>query len=84
MYVCSGLSRIQEEWGKIYRLEINYHVISLVDNEEYLQTDNKLHSFQEMREQQGGSEDFLMFGSRRINRILQLVVCLKKVLMLST
>lgn len=43
---------------KIYRLEINYHVISLVDNEEYLQTDNKLHSFQEMREQQGGSEDF--------------------------
>lgn len=58
MYVCSGLSRIQEEWGKIYRLEINYHVISLVDNEEYLQTDNKLHSFLEMREQQGGSEDF--------------------------
>lgn len=43
---------------KIYRLEINYHVISLVDNEEYLQTDNKLHSFLEMREQQGGSEDF--------------------------
>lgn len=42
----------------IYRLEINYHIISLVDNEEYLQTDNKLHSFQEMREQQGGSEDF--------------------------
>ena len=42
----------------IYRLEINYHVISLVDNEEYLQTDNKLHSFLEMREQQGGSEDF--------------------------
>jgi type I restriction enzyme M protein len=43
---------------KINRLEINYHIISLVDNEEYLQTDNKLHSFQEMREQQGGSEDF--------------------------
>ena len=43
---------------KIYRLEINYHVISLVDNEEYLQTDNKLHSFLEMREQQGGNEDF--------------------------
>lgn len=43
---------------KIYRLEINYHVISLVDNEEYLQTDNKLYSFLEMREQQGGSEDF--------------------------
>lgn len=43
---------------KIYRLEINYHVISLVDNEEYLQTDNKLHSFLKMREQQGGSEDF--------------------------
>lgn len=43
---------------KIYRLEINYHVISLVDNEEYLQMDNKLHSFLEMREQQGGSEDF--------------------------
>ena len=42
----------------IYRLEINYHIISLVDNEEYLQTDNKLHSFLEMREQQGGSEDF--------------------------
>lgn len=42
----------------IYRLEINYHIISLVDNEEYLQTDNKLHSFREMREQQGGSEDF--------------------------
>lgn len=42
----------------IYRFEINYHIISLVDNEEYLQTDNKLHSFQEMREQQGGSEDF--------------------------
>lgn len=43
---------------KINRLEINYHIISLVDNEEYLQTDNKLRSFQEMREQQGGSEDF--------------------------
>ena len=43
---------------KINRLEINYHIISLVDNEEYLQTDNKLHSFLEMREQQGGSEDF--------------------------
>lgn len=43
---------------KINRLEINYHIISLVDNEDYLQTDNKLRSFQEMREQQGGSEDF--------------------------
>ena len=58
MYVCSGLSEYRKNGEKIYRLEINYHVISLVDNEEYLQTDNKLHSFLEMREQQGGSEDF--------------------------
>lgn len=43
---------------KLHRFENIYHVISLVDNEEYLQTDNKLKSFREMREQQGGSDDF--------------------------
>ena len=43
---------------KVHRFENIYHVISLVDNDEYLQTDNRLRSFREMREQQGGSEDF--------------------------
>ena len=43
---------------KVHRFENIYHVISLVDNEEYLQTDSKLKSFREMREQQGGSDDF--------------------------
>ena len=43
---------------KVHRFENIYHVISLVDNDEYLQTDNHLRSFREMREQQGGSEDF--------------------------
>lgn len=57
MYV-ADCPEYRKNGEKIYRLEINYHVISLVDNEEYLQTDNKLHSFLEMREQQGGSEDF--------------------------
>lgn len=60
-YLCmyaADCPEYRKNGGKIYRLEINYHVISLVDNEEYLQTDNKLHSFLEMREQQGGSEDF--------------------------
>ena len=61
LYLCmyaADYPEYSKKGKKINRLEINYHIISLVDNEEYLQTDNKLHSFQEMREQQGGSEDF--------------------------
>ena len=40
------------------RFENIYHIISLVDNDDYLQTDSRLRSFREMREQQGGSDDF--------------------------
>lgn len=43
---------------KVNRFENIYHLISLVDNEDYLQTDSKLLSFQKMRDEQGGSEEF--------------------------
>lgn len=43
---------------KEHRFENIYHLISLVDNDEYLKSNNKLHSFEEMRAHQGGSEEF--------------------------
>ncbi len=43
---------------KEYKYENIYHIISLVDNEDYLRTDNKLRSFQQLRDEQGSSDDF--------------------------
>lgn len=43
---------------KEHKYENIYHIISLVDNEEYLRTDNKLRSFQQLRDEQGSSDDF--------------------------
>lgn len=43
---------------KEHKYENIYHIISLVDNEEYLHTDNKLRSFQQLRDEQGSSDDF--------------------------
>ena len=60
-YLClysADYPEYKKKGEKVHRFENIYHVISLVDNEEYLQTDSKLKSFREMREQQGGSDDF--------------------------
>lgn len=43
---------------KEHQFENIYNIISLVDNKDYLLTDPSLHSFEEMRSKQGGSEDF--------------------------
>lgn len=43
---------------KEHRFENIYHIISLEDNEEYLQTDSKLRSFKQLREEQGSAEEF--------------------------
>lgn len=43
---------------KEHKYENIYHIISLVDNEEYIRTDNKLRSFQQLRDEQGSSDDF--------------------------
>lgn len=43
---------------KEHKYENIYHIISLVDNEEYLQTDQSLRSFQQLRDEQGSSDDF--------------------------
>lgn len=47
-----------KEGHKEHRYENIYHIISLVDNEDYLRTDNKLRSFQQLRDEQGSSDDF--------------------------
>ncbi len=60
-YLClysADFPEYKKKGEKVHRFENIYHIISLVDNEEYLQTDKKLHSFEEMREQQGGSDEF--------------------------
>lgn len=43
---------------KEHRFENIYHIISLEDNEEYLQTDSKLRNFKQLREEQGSAEEF--------------------------
>lgn len=43
---------------KEHRFENIYHIISLEDNEEYLQTDSKLRNFKKLREEQGSAEEF--------------------------
>lgn len=48
----------KEDGTKDNKFEFIYHLISLVDNEDYLQTDESLRSFRSLREEQGGSEDF--------------------------
>lgn len=60
-YLCmyaADFPEYKKNGEKVNRFENIYHIISLVDNEEYLQTDSKLLSFQKMREEQGGSEEF--------------------------
>lgn len=48
----------KEDGTKANKFEFIYHLISLIDNEAYLQSDSTLRSFQQQREEQGGSEDF--------------------------
>lgn len=43
---------------KEHRFENIYNIISLEDNNEYLQTDSSLRSFQELRDNQGSAEEF--------------------------
>lgn len=43
---------------KEHRFENIYHIISLVDNDEYLKTNPSFKSFQQMRDEQGTSDDF--------------------------
>lgn len=43
---------------KEYRFENIYNIISLVDNNEYLQTDSNLRSFDQLRKEQGSAEEF--------------------------
>lgn len=48
----------KEDGTKGNKFEFIYHLISLVDNDDYLKTDESLRSFRSLREEQGGSEDF--------------------------
>lgn len=48
----------KEDGTKSNKFEFIYNLISLVDNDDYLQTDESLRSFRSLREEQGGSEDF--------------------------
>lgn len=60
-YLClyaADFPEYKKNGEKVNRFENIYHIISLVDNEDYLQTDTNLRSFKEMREEQGGSEEF--------------------------
>lgn len=41
-----------------YHFENIYNIISLVDNNEYLQTDSSLRSFEQLRREQGSAEEF--------------------------
>lgn len=60
-YLCMYAADYPEytkEGHKVHRFENIYHIISLEDNEEYLQTDSKLRSFKQLREEQGSAEEF--------------------------
>ena len=60
-YLCmyaADFPEYKKNGEKVNRFENIYHLISLVDNDEYLQSNKNLHSFEEMRAHQGGSEDF--------------------------
>ena len=60
-YLClfaADFPEFTKEGRRENRFENIYHIISLVDNEEYLKTDSKLKSFQTLRENQGTSEEF--------------------------
>lgn len=48
----------KEDGTKANKFEFIYHLISLIDNDAYLQSAPSLRSFQQQREEQGGSEDF--------------------------
>lgn len=48
----------KENGTKGNKFEFIYHLISLMDNNDYLKTDESLRSFRSLREEQGGSEDF--------------------------
>lgn len=60
-YLCmyaADFPEYKKNGEKVNRFENIYHLISLVDNDEYLKTDTNLRGFKEMREKQGGSEEF--------------------------
>ena len=48
----------KEDGTKANKFEFIYNLISLVDNDDYLNTNDSLRSFRSLREKQGGSEDF--------------------------
>lgn len=47
----------REDGTKANKFEFIYHLISLIDNDAYLQSGPSLRSFQQQREEQGGSDD---------------------------
>ena len=60
-YLClfaADFPEYTKDGKKENRFENIYHIISLVDNDEYLKTDSKLKSFRTLRENQGTSEEF--------------------------
>lgn len=60
-YLCMYAADYPEytkEGHKEHRFENICHIISLEDNDDYLQTDNKLRSFEHLREEQGSAEEF--------------------------
>lgn len=62
-YLCllaADFPEYTKDGKKVHRFENIYHIISLVDNDEYLQTDSKLRSFKQLREEQGGAEEFFV------------------------
>ena len=44
---------------------MKYDIICLVDNEEYVERDNKVDSLEEMGEEEGGSEEFFYVWKER-------------------
>lgn len=60
-YLCmyaADYPEYSKDGHKEHRFENIYHIISLEDNEEYLQTDSKLRNFKQLREEQGSAEEF--------------------------
>ena len=60
-YLClfaADFPEYTKDGRKEHKYENIYHIISLVDNEEYLKTNRELRSFQQLRDEQGSSDDF--------------------------
>lgn len=60
-YLClyaADFSEYTKNGNKEYHFENIYNIISLVDNNEYLQTNSNLRSFNQLRKEQGSAEEF--------------------------